>query len=198
MINPKNFIKFENVYKTFSDGNTPVNNVSFSINKGEFVTLLGPSGCGKTTTLKLLAGFEAPTSGRILFNDIDIKGLPINQRPTAMVFQDYALFPNMNVYQNISYGLKILNKPLNNISKEKLSEGERKHDKACIKANKNIKKAEANTLKLARINFQLKYDLLNHQFYKLVKNIKNEGDLKKFIEISQEKMYRKYGDNSKT
>ena len=66
MISPKNFIKFENVYKTFSDGNTPVNNVTFSINKGEFVTLLGPSGCGKTTTLKLLAGFESPTSGRIL------------------------------------------------------------------------------------------------------------------------------------
>lgn len=198
MISPKNFIKFENVYKTFSDGNTPVNNVTFSINKGEFVTLLGPSGCGKTTTLKLLAGFESPTSGRILFNDIDIKSLPINQRPTAMVFQDYALFPNMNVYQNISYGLKILSKPLNDISKEKLSEGERKHDKACIKANKNIKKAEANTLKLARINFQLKYDLLNHQFYKLVKNIKNEGDLKRFIEMSQEKMYRKYGDDTKT
>ena len=119
MISPKKFIKFENVYKTYPDGNTPVNNVSFSINKGEFVTLLGPSGCGKTTTLKLLAGFENPTSGRILFNDVDIKSLPINQRPTAMVFQDYALFPNMNVYQNIAYGLKITHKPLNNIPRPK-------------------------------------------------------------------------------
>ena len=198
MISPKNFIKFENVYKTFPDGNTPVNNVSFTINKGEFVTLLGPSGCGKTTTLKLLAGFETLTSGRILFNDVDIKSLPINQRPTAMVFQDYALFPNMNVYQNISYGLKIIRKPLNDISKEKLAKKEEIYDNARIIANKNIKKSEAAIAKLARIKFQLKYNLQNHTFFKLIQNIKNEKDLKKYIETTQEKMYRKYGDQTKT
>lgn len=198
MISPKNFIKFENVYKTFPDGNTPVDNVSFTINKGEFVTLLGPSGCGKTTTLKLLAGFETLTSGRILFNDVDIKSLPINQRPTAMVFQDYALFPNMNVYQNISYGLKVIRKPLNDISKEKLAKKEEVHDKACIIANKNIKKSEAAITKFARIKFQLKYNLQNHPFFKLIQNIKNEKDLKKYIETTQEKMYRKYGVQTKT
>ncbi|MBP5257030.1 MAG: ATP-binding cassette domain-containing protein [Mycoplasma sp.] len=198
MINPKHFIKFENVYKRFSDGNTPVNNVSFSINKGEFVTLLGPSGCGKTTTLNLLAGFENPTSGRILFNDVDIKSLPINQRPTAMVFQNYALFPNMNVYKNIAYGLKVVRKSLNDISKDKLLLSQKRHDKACIKSNKNIKKIEANITKLSRIKFQLNYELSNHQFYKQIKNIKNEKDLRKYIESTQEEMYRKLGDNVKT
>ena len=198
MISPKNFIKFENVYKTYPDGNTPVNNVSFNINKGEFVTLLGPSGCGKTTTLKLLAGFETPTSGRILFNDIDIKSLPINQRPTAMVFQDYALFPNMNVYQNIAYGLKITRKTLNNISEDKLIKKEQIYDHACIVANKNIKKIEANAKKLERIKFQLKLNFKWHTFYKLVQNIKNEKDFEKYIESAQEKMYRKYGEKIKT
>lgn len=194
MISPKKFIKFENVYKTYPDGNTPVNNVSFSINKGEFVTLLGPSGCGKTTTLKLLAGFENPTSGRILFNDVDIKSLPINQRPTAMVFQDYALFPNMNVYQNIAYGLKITHKPLNNIPHDKLIKKDQIYDHACIVANKNIKKIEANAKNLERIKFQLKFNLTNHPFYKLAQNIKNKKDFEKYLESTEEKMYRKYGE----
>ena len=107
----KNFINFDHISKTYKDGTIALSNINFVINKGEFVTILGPSGCGKSTLLKIIGGFEQPTSGRLLFNDIDIKDLPINKRPTATVFQDYALFPNMNVWQNISYGLKILRKP---------------------------------------------------------------------------------------
>ena len=198
MIGPKNFIKFENVYKTFPDGNTPVKNISFTINKGEFVTLLGPSGCGKSTTLKMLAGFENPTSGRILFNDLDIKSLPINQRPTAMVFQDYALFPTMNVYQNIAYGLKAMRKELNDVSAVNLEYKEHLIDKANIKANKKIKKLNAKSIKLLKIKFHINQDLITHAFYKKLSTIKDAKAFKKYIETIQEKMYVKYGDKVKT
>lgn len=103
-----NFIEIKEVNKTYDDGFTAVQNFNLSIKKGEFITLLGPSGCGKTTMLKMLAGFEKPTFGRIIIENKDVKNIPINKRPTATVFQDYALFPNMTVFQNISYGLKIL------------------------------------------------------------------------------------------
>jgi spermidine/putrescine transport system ATP-binding protein len=198
MVGSTNFIKFENVYKTYPDGNTPVNNVSFTINKGEFVTLLGPSGCGKSTTLKMLAGFENPTSGRILFNDLDIKSLPINQRPTAMVFQDYALFPTMNVYQNIAYGLKAMRKELNDVSAVNLEYKERLIDKANIKANKKIKKLNAKSIKLLKIKFHINQNLTTHVFYKKLSTIKNAKSFKKYIETIQEKMYTKYGNKVKT
>ena len=100
------FIQIKNIRKEYSDGNVAVNNINLEIKKGEFVTILGPSGCGKTTLLKMLGGFELPTSGKILVKNIDIKDLPVQRRPTATVFQDYALFPNMNVEKNILYGLK--------------------------------------------------------------------------------------------
>ncbi len=88
-----------------------VNRLSLEIHQGEFVTLLGPSGCGKTTTLRLIAGFEFPTSGRILLDGEVINDLPPNKRPMAMVFQNYALFPHMSVFDNISYGLKVKKQP---------------------------------------------------------------------------------------
>ena len=84
-----------------------VDRVSLTIRKGEFVTLLGPSGCGKTTTLRLIAGFEMPSSGRIVLDGTDITYQPPNKRDMAMVFQSYALFPHMNVFDNVAYGLRI-------------------------------------------------------------------------------------------
>ena len=84
-----------------------VHDVDLEIEQGEFVTLLGPSGCGKTTTLRLIAGFEFPTRGRIILDGEEINHLPPNRRDMAMVFQSYALFPHLNVYENIAYGLKI-------------------------------------------------------------------------------------------
>lgn len=84
-----------------------VDDVSLDIEPGEFVTLLGPSGCGKTTTLRMIAGFEKPSEGDILLGGESIRHLTPDKRDTAMVFQTYALFPNLNVYDNISYGLKI-------------------------------------------------------------------------------------------
>jgi putative spermidine/putrescine transport system ATP-binding protein len=81
------------------------------VEAGETLVLLGPSGCGKTTTLRLIAGLEAPDAGRVMFNDEDVTHLPIEQRHVGMVFQSYALFPNMTVQENIAYGLKVRNMP---------------------------------------------------------------------------------------
>ncbi|MBE9473168.1 MAG: ABC transporter ATP-binding protein, partial [Chloroflexi bacterium] len=103
----------DNLVKTFGRRGQvrAVNRLSLEIHQGEFVTLLGPSGCGKTTTLRLIAGFEFPTSGRILLDGEVINDLPPNKRPMAMVFQNYALFPHMSVFDNISYGLKVKRQP---------------------------------------------------------------------------------------
>ncbi|MCQ2747717.1 MAG: ABC transporter ATP-binding protein [Mycoplasmoidaceae bacterium] len=102
------FIQLQKIAKRYDDGYLACSNININIDKGKFVTILGPSGCGKTTLLKMLAGFEMPTEGKIIVNGIDIKDLPIHMRPTATVFQDYALFPNMTIYDNICYGLKIM------------------------------------------------------------------------------------------
>ena len=99
-------INLKNVSKIYDD-KYAVNNVSLSIKRGEFVTFLGPSGCGKTTTLRMIAGFEKPTSGRIFFNGEDITDTPPHLRPVNTVFQKYALFPHLNVYNNVAFGLKI-------------------------------------------------------------------------------------------
>ncbi|WP_197080998.1 ABC transporter ATP-binding protein [Gordoniibacillus kamchatkensis] len=85
--------------------------MTLDIEPGEMVTLLGPSGCGKTTTLRMLAGFETPTSGAIYINGQDINHLPPNKRDIGMVFQSYALFPHMTVYENVAYGLRVKNVP---------------------------------------------------------------------------------------
>lgn len=90
--------------------------VNLRINDGEFLTILGPSGCGKTTLLRILAGFETPTQGDVLLDDVVITSVPANKRPMAMVFQSYALFPHLTVHDNIAYGLKIAKVPKAEIS----------------------------------------------------------------------------------
>ena len=106
----ENFLTLEGLVKSFG-ANTVVKGVDLTFAKGEFVSLLGPSGCGKTTILRMVAGFETPTAGRILVEGKDITGLNPNQRKIGMVFQAYALFPNMNVADNIGFGLKIAGMP---------------------------------------------------------------------------------------
>ena len=105
--NTEKIIQIENLTREFEDGVLAVDNISFYVRKGEFVTFLGPSGCGKTTTLRMIAGFDKPTSGRILLNGQDISDLPPNKRPINTVFQRYALFPHLNVYDNVAFGLKL-------------------------------------------------------------------------------------------
>ena len=99
-------VVFERVNKAFGTV-VAVRNVSFAIEPGALVTLLGPSGCGKTTTLRLIAGLEMPTSGRILIGDEDVSTLPATERDVSMVFQSYALFPHMSVLENVAYGLLV-------------------------------------------------------------------------------------------
>ena len=102
----ENIIELKNISKQYED-NKVLNNLSLNIRKNEFVTLLGPSGCGKTTTLKIIAGFETADSGSIMFKNKDISDIPPYKRQLNTVFQKYALFPHMNVYENIAFGLKI-------------------------------------------------------------------------------------------
>jgi len=100
------FLSLDGVYKQFGD-NVVVDNFNLDVQKGEFVSFLGPSGCGKTTTLRMVAGFEIPSSGRITLDGQDITNMAPNQRNVGMIFQAYALFPNMTVVQNIGFGLRI-------------------------------------------------------------------------------------------
>lgn len=102
----KNIMEFRHVEKRFDD-NVVLKDIDFTIEAGEFYTLLGPSGSGKTTILRLIAGFDQPTSGEILFNGQKINNVPANQRQVNTVFQDYALFPHMNVAENVAFGLQI-------------------------------------------------------------------------------------------
>ena len=99
-------IKIENLSKAFGE-KVVLDNINLDIKRGEFVTLLGPSGCGKTTLLRMLAGFMQPDSGSISMEEKDILGIPPHQRPLNTVFQRYALFPHLNVYENIAFGLKL-------------------------------------------------------------------------------------------
>lgn len=114
------FLQINNVSKTFGSTDA-VKDFNLEIDKGELVSFLGPSGCGKTTTLRMVAGFEAPTSGEIVINGEDVTHTPPNQRDVGMVFQAYALFPNMTVSNNIGFGLKVAKKPSEEI-KERVSE----------------------------------------------------------------------------
>jgi len=100
-------ISIENVSKRFGTVVTAVDNVSLQITEGEFFALLGPSGCGKTTLLRMLAGFEVPSEGTISIDGQDMEGVDPNRRPVNMVFQSYAVFPHMKVFDNVAYGLKV-------------------------------------------------------------------------------------------
>lgn len=108
-------VSAEQVVKSFGQGKAAVralDEVSLTIRKGEFFTLLGPSGCGKTTLLRLIAGFEMPTSGRILLDGQDVTALPPNRRPVNTVFQSYALFPHLTVRENVGFALKMQGRPV--------------------------------------------------------------------------------------
>jgi spermidine/putrescine transport system ATP-binding protein len=110
-------VVFKDICKKY--GNTiGLDHVSFSIQKGEFFSILGPSGCGKTTLLRLLAGFERPDSGKIFLDGVDITSLPANQRPINTVFQNYALFPHLTIWENIAFGLRIAKHPETFIKQE--------------------------------------------------------------------------------
>ncbi|CEO10674.1 spermidine/putrescine ABC transporter ATP-binding protein [Paraclostridium sordellii] len=113
----ENIIELRNLSKRYDD-NQVLDNLSLDIKKNEFLTLLGPSGCGKTTTLKIIAGFEYADEGKVLFEEKDITDIPPYERQINTVFQKYALFPHMNIYENIAFGLKIKKMPKDEIDKK--------------------------------------------------------------------------------
>lgn len=114
----KNIIELKHITKVYEDGYKAVSDFNLEVGKGEFVTFLGPSGCGKTTTLRMIAGFDIPSEGEILLNGEAITNLPPNKRPINTVFQRYALFPHMNIYENIAFGLKQKKMPKDVIDKK--------------------------------------------------------------------------------
>lgn len=109
-------IKFSDVQISYGDY-VAVDNLNLEINEGEFFTMLGPSGCGKTTTLRSLVGFSYPTKGKIFIGDVDVTKIPTEKRGVSIVFQSYALFPTMNVYENIAFGLTLQKLPKEYIDK---------------------------------------------------------------------------------
>lgn len=116
------YLILDNLVKTFAARGgagevNAVNGVSLSIKRGDLVTLLGPSGCGKTTTLRLIAGFEFPTRGQIVLDGAPINNLPPHRRNMSMVFQSYAIFPHLNVFENIAYGLEVQKRPRDEIKR---------------------------------------------------------------------------------
>ena len=117
----RDYLVLESLVKVFDTGEkavTAVDNVDIEVKEGDLITLLGPSGCGKTTTLRMIAGFEIPTSGKILIDGEEVSTTPPNRRPTTMVFQNYALFPHLTVFENIAYGLKIRRDTARNIRRK--------------------------------------------------------------------------------
>ncbi|MDO4837823.1 MAG: ABC transporter ATP-binding protein [Clostridia bacterium] len=117
MVENERLIELKGISKEF-DGVTVLDNINLYVRKKEFVTLLGPSGCGKTTTLRIIGGFETPSSGQLLFEGKDIAHLPPYKRQVNTVFQKYALFPHLNVFDNIAFGLKLKKMPKDEIAKK--------------------------------------------------------------------------------
>ena len=102
----KELIRLQNLCMAY-DGETILNNINLHINDKEFLTLLGPSGCGKTTTLRIIGGFTTPVSGDVLFDGVRINDVPPHKRQINTVFQKYALFPHLDVYENVAFGLRM-------------------------------------------------------------------------------------------
>lgn len=111
-------LELKEIKKSFTEGEAVLDNISLEISKGEFITLLGSSGCGKTTTLRIIAGLEQPDAGSVWLGGREVTGLEPNQRDVNTVFQNYALFPHMNVAENIGYGLKLKKVPKSEIRKK--------------------------------------------------------------------------------
>ena len=179
-------IELKNVSKIFDDDTIAVDNFNFYVRKGEFVTFLGPSGCGKSTTLRMIAGFEFPTKGEIYLNGKDISNMPPNKRPINMVFQRYALFPHLDVFENVAFGLRLKKIPIQKFAKDgkpilkinKKKAKEINEEIKLTKKNKHLTKEEKEA-KLEDLNSKLKVALTTLEPTYKYKKLSNEEISKK-------------------
>ena len=141
-------IDFKNIEIRFGDF-IAISDLTMSIYEGEFFILLGPSGCGKTTTLRSLVGFINPSKGKILIDDIDVTNVPIEDRKIGMVFQSYALFPTMTVYENIAFGLKVRKERKEEID-EKVKDIAQKVDLDEIQLKKKVSELSGGPTQIGR------------------------------------------------
>ena len=143
----KKLIQLKNVVKAYGD-NVVVKGMNLYVNDNEFITFLGPSGCGKTTTLRMIGGFESPDSGEIILNGEVVNNLPPYQRPINTVFQRYALFPHLNIFDNVAFGLRNYNRVFEELKSNvrRSHEAERKEIVKKLNA-KNLSKEEKVALK---------------------------------------------------
>ncbi len=182
---PEYIIQLKNVTKIF-DGTVVIDKMNLNIKKGEFVTILGPSGCGKSTTLRMIAGFETPDSGDILLNGRDITPIPPYKRPVNTVFQHYALFPNLDVYDNVAFGLKNKKIPMPNLDKEgnqiyQVDKSKVRYYKAQIKRIKRDKIIDEETR-------QNRLELLNS---KLEETLNSPVPSYKYRHLTEEEIFEK-------
>lgn len=187
-------LEIKNIKKIYDDGYEAIKSFNIDINKGEFVTLLGPSGCGKTTMLKMIGGFENPTSGKILVNKIDIKDLQIQRRPTATVFQDYALFQNMTVRENIEYGLKIMRVPLENVEKDIEKDINKKVKEAEKKSNSNLKNIEKKQKNIKKEIEKLNYKISSSEKMSILSKMSDQ-EYEDFVEREISTFEKKFNCN---
>ncbi len=188
----KNILEFVNVNMIYDDGYVAIEDFNLSIDSGEFVTLLGPSGCGKTTMLKIIGGFIYPTRGKILYNGIDIKDISIAKRPTATVFQDYALFPNMTVRQNIEYGLKLMRAPLENVSKDISVQANKIYQSAQKLANSKIRDIAKTQENIKKSIEKLSKKYNKNSFLQSIKKM-NKSEYLSTLDKYYEQLEKTYG-----
>jgi len=178
-IEQQHIIELKNVSKMFDDDTIAVDNFNFYVRKGEFVTFLGPSGCGKSTTLRMIAGFEFPTKGEIYLNGKDISLMPPNKRPINMVFQRYALFPHLDVFDNVAFGLRLKKIPI---------EKKDKDGNPILKINKQKIKDIKSEIKFVKKNKHLneeeKANKLNELNEKLNEALKKKEPTYKYTKLS--------------
>lgn len=174
-------ISLKNIYKKFND-QFVLNNINLEINENQFVTLLGPSGCGKTTTLRIIGGFIEPTEGQIYFEGHMMNGVPPYLRPTNTVFQKYSLFPHLNVYDNVVYGLKVKQEILGLRQQVKKLEEDLNKDKNFINLNKSKKKEVYKSKKKSLIEkLKLNKKEINKEVQKFLKLVGLTGFEKRNI-----------------
>ncbi|MCM1196998.1 MAG: ATP-binding cassette domain-containing protein [Roseburia sp.] len=162
-------IELKNIHKEFN-GNIVIDDFSLYVNENEFITLVGPSGCGKTTILRMIGGFETPDYGQIILDGVTINNIPAYQRPINTVFQKYALFPHLNVFENVAFGLKNFSRILSDIKNSVASKYEEERTECLTELqNPTISKEEKTQVKLRlkEIKNQIKQET-NQEKYKLI------------------------------